>query len=304
MPKHPPQAEFRSGFVAIAGAPNAGKSTFLNQVLGFKLAITSDKPQTTRHRLLGVYNEPQAQVVFLDTPGLHQPKGGALNKLMVETALSTLPEVDLALFMVEVGKEGMLAGSRVAGALAKCGKPVVLALNKIDLLPRKDLLLPLLQQAASWGDWQALVPISAATGEGTAQLVRELVARLPLGEPLFGPEVFTDLSERFLAAELIREKIFRLTEREVPYAVAVTVDEFLEPAQEGMTTAITATIHVERSGQKGIIIGKGGAMLKQIGTAARQDLERLLGGPVYLNLFVRVEPKWSLQEKGLRKLGY
>jgi GTP-binding protein Era len=293
----------KSGVVAIAGAPNAGKSTFLNQVLGFKLAITSDKPQTTRHRLLGVYNGPELQVVFLDTPGLHEPRR-ALNKVMVDTALATLQEVDAILFMVDVSRAGLEAGARVAAVVQQAGKPVVLALNKIDLLPRKQELLPLLEQAAGWGAWTALAPISALKGDGAERVLTELAALLPEGEAFFPPDVITDLSERFLVAELIREKIFRLTEREVPYSVAVTVDEFLEPAVEGQTTAITATIHVERAGQKAIVIGRGGAMLKKIGTAARLDMERLLGGPVFLSLFVRVEPKWSQQDKGLRKLGY
>ena len=295
--------DFKAGLVAIVGAPNAGKSTFLNKVLGFKLAITSDKPQTTRHRILGVYNQEGLQVVFLDTPGLHQPRR-ALNKLMVETALATLQEVDAVLFVVEAGTRGMEAGSKAAGVLTACGKPVVLALNKIDLLPDKAALLPMLEEVSSWGDWAAMVPISAQKGDGTRQVVAELAKRLPQGGPLFPVDTLTDLSERFLAGELIREKVFRLTEREVPYSVAVTVDQFLEPAEEGRPTAVTATIHVERGGQKAIIIGKGGAMLKKIGTAARLDMERLLGGPVFLDLFVRVEPKWSHQDRGLRKLGY
>ena len=292
-----------SGFVAIVGAPNAGKSTFLNKVLGFKLAITSDKPQTTRHRILGVYNQDQLQVVFLDTPGLHQPRR-ALNKLMVETALATLQEVDAVLFMVEASPRGLEAGSKAAGVLTAADKPVVLALNKIDLLSDKAALLPMLEEVATWGNWAALVPVSAQQGDGTRQVVSELARQLPEGGPLFPIDTLTDLSERFLAAELIREKIFRLTEREVPYSVAVTVDQFLEPAEEGRPTAITATIHVERGGQKAIVIGKGGAMLKKIGTAARLDMERLLGGPVFLDLFVRVEPRWSQEDRGLRKLGY
>jgi GTP-binding protein Era len=293
----------KSGIVAIAGAPNAGKSTFLNKALGFKLAITSDKPQTTRHRLLGVYNGPDLQVVFLDTPGLHEPKR-ALNKVMVDTALATLQEVDAVLFMLEVSRTGMKAGIKVAEVMQKAGKPVVLALNKIDLLPRKHELLPLLEQASAWGKWRAFVPVSALKGDGTELVLMALAALLPEGEAFFPPDVITNLSERFLVAELVREKVFRLTEREVPYSVAVTVDEFLVPAVEGQTTALTATIHVERSGQKAIIIGRAGSMLKKIGTAARLDMERLLGGPVYLSLFVRVEPKWSQQDNGLRKLGY
>ncbi|MFH1060791.1 MAG: GTPase Era [Pseudomonadota bacterium] len=293
----------KSGFVAIAGAPNAGKSTFLNQVLGFKLAITSDKPQTTRHRILGVHTDELRQVVFFDTPGLHTPRR-ALNQRMVQTALDALQEVDAVLFMVEANPRGLAEANAVAPLVVKAGRPTLVALNKVDLVNRKADLLPMLHQVDAWGSWSAVVPISALTGDGVERVLSELERLLPGGEPLFPADMLTDLSERFLAAELIREKVFRLTDREVPYAVAVTVDEYLEPGEEGRPTAIIATIHVERQGQKAIIIGKGGAMLKQIGTAARLDLERLLSGPVFLSLFVRVEPKWSQQDKGLRKLGY
>ncbi len=292
----------KSGFVAIVGAPNVGKSTFLNKVMGFKLAITSDKPQTTRHRLLGVHHEPGLQMVFLDTPGLHQATS-ALNKRLVATALEALAEVDVVLFMAEVTAKGMELSRAIAPRLAASGKPVVLALNKIDLLPKKAALLPLMEEADSWGDWRALVPISALEGEGTAELVEELAAALPDGPPLFPEDVVTDLPLRFLAAELIREKVFRLTSQEVPYGVAVTVEQYLEPEDEHHPVAITATIHVERKGQKGIIIGKGGAMIKKIGSAARQDMEKLLGQKVFLDLLVRVEAKWSRQERGLTKMG-
>jgi GTP-binding protein Era len=293
----------KSGFVAIIGAPNVGKSTFLNQALGFKLAITSDKPQTTRHRLLGVHNLPEAQIVFLDTPGIHTAKS-ALNRRMVATAEETLNEVDAVLFMAEITAKGMERAQALAPRLAKVNAPVILALNKIDLLPKKEALLPLLARAAQWGDWKALVPISAQNGDGVDELLAELTEVLPEGPPLFDPEVITDLPLRFLAAELIREKVFRLTGQEVPYSTAVTVDQYLEPEDEDRPVAITATIHVERDGHKGIIIGKGGAMIKKIGTQARMDLEKLVGGPVFLDLLVRVEPKWSRQEQGLKKMGY
>jgi GTP-binding protein Era len=293
----------RSGFVAILGAPNVGKSTFLNKVLGFKLAITSDKPQTTRHRLLGVHNEPGLQAVFLDTPGLHQAKR-ALNQRMVDTALAALQDVDAVLFMAEASSKGMAQGAEVARILGGTKKPVVLALNKIDLLTDKSALLPYLEQAASWGDWTACVPISALTGDGAGLVTKELKALLPEGDPLFPEDVITDLSERFLVGELIREKVFRLTGQEVPYSSAVTVDQFLEPENDSRPIAISATIHVERDSQKGIIIGKRGAMIKRIGTEARKDMETLLGHAVFLDLFVRVEPKWSRTGKGLTKLGY
>lgn len=292
----------KSGFVAIVGAPNVGKSTFLNKVMGFKLAITSDKPQTTRHRLLGVHNEPGLQMVFLDTPGLHQATS-ALNKRLVATALDALAEVDVVLFMAEVTRKGMELSQAIAPRLQATGKPVILALNKIDLLPKKNALLPLLEEAGSWGQWQAMVPLSAQEGDGADDLVKELASALPQGQPLFPEDVLTDLPLRFLVAELIREKVFRLTSQEVPYGVAVTVEQYLEPEDEHHPVAITATIHVERSGQKGIIIGKGGSMLKRIGTAARLDMEKLLGQKVFLDLFVRVEAKWSRQERGLTKMG-
>lgn len=293
----------KSGFVAIIGAPNVGKSTFLNQALGFKLAITSDKPQTTRHRLLGVHNLPEAQIVFLDTPGIHAAKN-ALNRRMVATAMEALGEVDAVLFMAEITAKGMERAQALAPRLEQAGSPVILALNKIDLLPKKEALLPLLARAAQWGAWKAMVPLSAQTGDGVDELLRELVQVLPEGPALFPPEVITDLPMRFLASELIREKVFRLTGQEVPYSTAVTVDQYLEPEEPERPVAITATIHVEREGHKGIIIGKGGAMVKKIGTQARLDLEKLIGQPVFLDLLVRVEPKWSRQEQGLKKMGY
>ncbi|MCB2225732.1 MAG: GTPase Era [Desulfarculaceae bacterium] len=292
-----------AGFVAIIGAPNVGKSTFLNQALGFKLAITSDKPQTTRHRLLGVHNLEGAQIVFLDTPGIHAAKT-ALNRRMVATAWEALAEVDAVLFMAEVSSKGMEEAAKLAPRLAALKTPVVLALNKIDLVPKKQALLPLLALASAWGEWKAVVPLSGLKGDGVDALVKELAACLPEGPPLFPEDTITDLPLRFLAAELIREKVFRLTSQEVPYGVAVTVDQYLEPPDEEHPVAITATIHVERSGHKGIIIGKGGAMIKKIGTQARQDLEKLVGQQVFLDLLVRVEPKWSRREQGLSKMGY
>lgn len=292
-----------SGFVAIVGPPNAGKSTFLNHVLGFKLAITSDKPQTTRHRLLGVCNSPEAQIVFLDTPGLHKPMR-ALNKLMVRTAMAALQDVEAVLFMVEASAKGLAEGQRVAGMLAEAKKPVVLALNKIDLVRDKAALLPMLERVAGWAEWAAIVPLSAAKGDGAAAVLRELAGLLPQGPAIFPEDMITDLSERFLVSELIREKVFALTNQELPYSTAVTIDEFIEPQNQRGVVAITATIHVERQGQKGILIGKGGGMLKKIGASARLDIETMLGQKVYLDLFVRVEPKWSSQAHGLRKLGY
>ena len=293
----------KSGFIAIVGPPNVGKSTFLNQVLGFKLAITSDKPQTTRHRLLGVYNSPGLQAVFLDTPGLHISKN-ALNKRMMQTTEAALDDVDAVIFMADVTRQNMEYAAKTVRAAAKAAKPAMLVLNKIDLLPKKDALFSLLSEASAWFDWKAVVPISALNGEGSDLVLKELSGLLPSGDPLFPEDVITDLPLRFLCAELIREKVFRLTGQEVPYSSAVTVDEYLEPGEEGRPTAISATIHVERTGQKAIVIGKQGAMIKKIGTQARKDMETLIGGPVFLDLFVRVEPKWSRQAQGLNKMGY
>lgn len=293
----------KCGFIAIAGAPNAGKSTLLNRVLGFKLAITSNKPQTTRHRILGVHTEPDMQVIFLDTPGLHQARG-ALNKHMVDVAWEAIREADGILFMVDAMEKGVPLGQKVATALKETNKPVVLGLNKVDAYNDKEKLLPILREVDSWGQWRSIVPLSAQTGQGTKQLMAELGKILPEGEQLFPADTLTDLSERFLAGELVREKVFRLTRQDIPYVTAVTVDEFLEPDERHGNTSITATIHVEKDSQKGIIIGKGGSMLKAIGSAARHDLERFLGGPVFLKLFVRVESKWSQGARGLSKLGY
>lgn len=292
-----------SGFAAIVGPPNVGKSTFINNVLGFKLAITSDKPQTTRQRLLGVYNQPGLQLVFLDTPGLHQASG-ALNRRMVKAALNALEDVDAALFMIDHSKAGLEAGRKLAPRLAGAKMPVVVAINKIDLLSAKERLLPLLQEVESWGPWKAVVPISALKGDGCDRVVEELARLMPQGPGVFPDDMVTDLSTRFLVGELIREKVFRMSQQEVPYSTAVTIDQYLEPEGDDALTAITATIHVERSGQKGILIGKGGAMIKRLGTAARRDIVKLIGGPVFLDLMVRVEPKWSRREQGLDKLGY
>ncbi|MDR1396608.1 MAG: GTPase Era [Desulfarculales bacterium] len=293
----------RCGFIAIAGAPNAGKSTLLNKILGMKLAITSDKPQTTRQRLLGVYSAEETQIVFLDTPGLHKARNH-LNKRMMEAAGEALRQADGILFLADVSKRGMLDAGRVAGLVKEAGKPVILGLNKIDALADKKELLPLLRTADSWGEWLALLPLSARSGLGVRELLDELRRLLPAGPALFPEETVTDLSLRFLAGELVREKIFRLTRQDIPYAAAVTVDEFLEARGKGAATRISATVHVERNSQKAIIIGKRGAMLKQIGTEARMDMERLLGGPVFLSLLVRVEENWAQSNKGLNKLGY
>jgi len=294
----------RAGFVAIAGAPNVGKSTFLNQVLGVKVAITCDKPQTTRHRLLGVYNREGLQIVFLDTPGLHQANR-ALNRMMVRTAVEALKEADAALFMVEATPRGLVEASQIVDILTEAARPTVVALNKIDLVKNKAELLPMIEEISSWGQWKAIVPTSAIKNEGLEEVINELEPLIPEGPPLFPPDMITDLPVRFLAGEIIREKIFHLTHKEVPYSTAVEVEQFIEPEEDSdRPVVISATIYVERPSQKAIIIGKEGAMLKRIGTAARKELELLLGRKVFLELYVKVEPNWTRREQGLKKVGY
>lgn len=295
------RAVFRSGFVAILGAPNAGKSTLLNRMLGQKLSITSKKPQTTRNRILGVVHRSGAQVVFLDTPGIHRAKN-PLNVRIVDAALGTLSEADLVLLVVDAQMPDKPSEQLLLDKLAQQNLPVLLALNKIDLVPRQDLLA----QIEHWSQrfpFTAVVPISAKSGEQVDRLQAAMEDNLPEGPPFFPPESLTDLPSRFIAAEMIREKAFRLTGQEIPYAVAVTIDSFKEEKQ-GALIRIHASIHVERDSQKGIVIGKQGAKLKQIGEAARKEIEEMLGSKVFLKLFVRVQKNWTKDTRALRKFGY
>jgi GTP-binding protein Era len=293
--------EFRSGYVAILGAPNAGKSTLLNRMLGQKISITSKKPQTTRNRILGVVQRPAAQIIFLDTPGVHRSKT-PLNSRIVEAALATLSEVDLILMLADAKTPDQNSESLLIRKLAQQTKPVLLAINKIDQIKRHDLL----GQIDRWSSlfaFTSVVPISAKSGEQVDQLLDVMEAHLPPGPPFFPMDSLTDLPSRFIAAELIREKAFRLTGQEIPYAVAVTVDEF-KAQKNGAKVRIHATIHVERDSQKGIVIGKKGIKLKQIGEAARLAIEEMLDAQVYLKLFVRVQKNWTKDTKALRKFGY
>jgi len=295
------QQAFKSGFVAIIGAPNVGKSTLLNKMLGQKLSITSKKPQTTRHRILGISNQPQAQFIFLDTPGIHQAKK-PLNQRIVEVALSTLGDVDLILMLVDASKSDPTSEGLLLMALKSQNNPVVLALNKIDRVPKPALLaqIDIWHQAH---DFKAIVPISAKTGDQVKSLFDAMTRSLPEGPPLFPETMLTDMPERFIAAEMIREKAFRLTGQEIPYSVAITIDTF-KTKKKGKLVSIQATIHVEQDSQKGIIIGKKGSKLKQIGEAARKEIERMVGTKVYLKLFVRVQKNWTKDTKALRRFGY
>lgn len=308
-----PQDDFRSGYIAVLGGPNVGKSTFLNRVLGEKLSAVTPKPQTTRHRILGVKHRPGVQLVFLDTPGVHKARD-VLNRQMVKTALATISEADLALLMVEAPRKpdpdhpaGPGEQERLLlRALARAQVPVVLALNKIDRVADKAALLPALE---SWGaefPFQALHPISALNGEGVDALIDDLAQRLERGPQFFPEDMYTDVTIRFLVSEIVREKLMLRLRGEVPYGVAVTVETWDDPPPEDPEPVvhIGAVIHVEQQSQKGIVIGKRGAGLRAVGEKARAEIEELVGGQVYLELFVRVEKNWTRDPKALRRLGY
>jgi GTP-binding protein Era len=293
--------DFKSGFVAIVGAPNVGKSTLLNYMLGQKISITSKKPQTTRNRIVGILDRPKAQMVFLDTPGIHRA-GKALNVRIVDVALATLTDVDLILVMSDASGGNTDAEQYLVQKLGSQKTPAVLALNKIDLVNKADLL----SQIDEWSrryDFRAVVPIAAQHGTQVEALILAMEQSLPLGPPMYPPGSLTDMPERFIAGEMIREKAFRLTGEEIPYSIAVSVEDFKEE-KEGRLIRIHATIHVERDSQKGIVIGKGGQKLKEIGQAARREIERMVGAQVFLKLFVRVQKNWSTDTKALRRFGY
>jgi GTP-binding protein Era len=291
---------FRSGFVSLVGRPNTGKSTLLNALVGQKVAIVADKPQTTRTSIQGVVTRPEAQIVFIDTPGIHKADS-PLNKRMMDTVRAALEERDLLLLVVDAARPIGEEDRRAVDLVRKSGTPVVLVLNKIDLLKEKALLLPLISGYKEIHEFADYVPVSAVKGDGLEDLRQVILARLPEGPAYFPEDYVTDQPERYLAAELIREKVLHATRREVPHAVAVMVDKWEETPH---ITRIYATIRVEREGQKAIVIGTGGAMLKKIGTLARQEMERLLGVRIYLDLHVRVEPGWREKPAFLNALDW
>ncbi len=293
--------DFKSGFVAIAGAPNAGKSTLLNRMLGEKISITSKKPQTTRNRILGIANRASSQLVFLDTPGIHKART-ALNTRIVDIAVSTLSDADIILAVIDVSKPDPQSEKVLIKKIASQKRPVVLALNKIDIV-KKPFLLQAIESWMKTLTFKEIVPVSAKHGTQVEQLFEAIETLLPKSPPFFPDESITTLPERFIAAEIIREKAFRLTGQEIPYSVAVTIDSFKEK-NKGALITISATIHVERESQKGIIIGKKGSKLKAIGEDARRDLERMTGTKIFLKLFVRVQKNWSNDTKALRRFGY
>ena len=303
------QPAFRSGFISIIGRPNVGKSTLLNRILKEKIAIISDKPQTTRNRILGVKHLPHAQVVFLDTPGIHKPQY-KLNQRMVKTALGTLQEVDLVFFLIEAAEADRMdrhapltaGGDRFILEWIKDLKtPVFLVINKVDLI-KKGKILPLLEACGRQFAFAEIVPVSALTGDNVDRLLEAAVGYLPEGEPFFPEDVVTDQPVRFIASEIIREKILHHTREEIPYSIAVMIESFKEAP--GKPTHIQATILVERDSQKGILIGKKGEMLKTVGTEARLELEGLLGAKVFLELWVKVQEDWRQDEALLKELGY
>lgn len=290
---------FRSGYVSIVGRPNVGKSTLLNALLGEKVSIVTPKPQTTRNRVIGIKTLPQAQIVFIDTPGIHHPKH-KLGHIMVKTAIGALQGVDVILFMVEP-HEAERYEREIVELLRAVKSPVVLVINKIDTIGKPDLL-PIIDHFSRLYPFSEIVPVSATERDGLDRLMQAILHYLPVGPRYFPDDLYTDQAERFMVAEIIREKIMAMTEEELPYAVAVEVAGWTE-RDDGLVS-ITCNIYVEREGQKAIIIGKSGARLKAIGSAARTDIERLLNARVFLSLWVKVKKKWRDDERLLKELGY
>jgi len=291
----------RSGTAAIVGRPNVGKSTLLNALVGTKVAIVSAKPQTTRTRVLGIRTRPDAQIVFLDTPGIHAARS-LINRRMVETARQALGEADVVVAVVDATAGVTGADRAVLEGLGPLRERTIGVLNKIDRLPR-PALLPLLGEMGRLLPGRDVVPVSARDGDNVTRLLDVVVAALPEGPSFYPEDQYTTASQRFMVEELVREQLFIQMGQEIPYGTAVTIDEFREPAEPGGVTVIHATILVERDGHKGIVIGAGGQRLREIGQRAREAIETLLGGRVYLELFVRVEPGWARNPRRLGELG-
>nr|WP_228721346.1 GTPase Era [Desulfosediminicola ganghwensis] len=296
----------KSGMVAIVGPPNAGKSTLMNNLLGQKISIVTPKPQTTRNRILGVVNEDDYQVVLLDTPGLHKSRV-PLNQEMVKIAMDSLSDVDVVLFLIDISlpmpeKLRKEKEKEFAEVMKQVKCPAIMVLNKVDLL-EKERLLPMLETYSSLFPFKAVIPLSALRGDGTDILLNEILDLLPMGPRYFPEDIPTNATERFLVAEIIREKVFLQTGQEIPYSTAVTIESFKEDSEKKLVT-IHATIVLERNSQKGIVIGKGGKKLKSIGTAARIDIEKLIGEKVLLKLWVKIKKKWSEDERFLKELGF
>lgn len=292
-------SNFRCGTVAIVGRPNVGKSTLLNHILGLKLSITSRKAQTTRHRLLGIHTTTDAQYLFVDTPGFQQKHINALNRTLNRTVTQVLTEVDVVLFVVEPTR--LSEADRKVMALLPKDQPVILVVNKADLMKDKGKLLPLIEELSGEFKFADIVPVSARQNQNLDQVLAAIRQHLPQQPAIYGEDELTDRNERFLAAELLREKVFRLLGEEVPYAVAVEIEKF---EQEGKLRRIHAAIIVDKESQKPMLIGRGGEKLKRISTEARQDMEQLFGGKVWLEVWVKVKSGWADDERALKSLGY
>ncbi|HTI46682.1 MAG TPA: GTPase Era [Casimicrobiaceae bacterium] len=290
---------FRSGFVAIVGRPSVGKSTLLNALVGARISITSRKPQTTRHRIAGIVTDDTVQYVFVDTPGFQTRHHSTLNERLNRTVRESLSDVDAVVWVLDAAR--ITPADAAVATLLPADKPVVVAVNKVDALANKRDLLPRLAELGAMREWSAIVPISAERGTQLRELKAEIAKVLPQSPPLYPPDELTDRDERFLAAEMVREKIFRLLGDEVPYATTVTVDSF---EQEGKLRRIHATVLVDKASQRAILLGEGGSRMKAIATQARKDMEALFGGSVFLEVWVRVKRGWADDEASLTRLGY
>lgn len=291
---------FKSGFIGIIGRPNAGKSTLFNAIIGDKISIITDKPQTTRNKITGIKNYPDAQLVFLDTPGMHKPKT-PLNKAMIKTTRETIGSVDVLLMLVEAQTDILPHDLFLIESLAQTKIPVILVINKIDLVEKK-FLLPLMDKLRNLYNFKEIFPVSALEAEGIEDLLEAVKEMLPEGPKYYPDDIQTDATERFIAAEFIREKITLFTKQELPYSTAVEIDLFKEDEERNLI-CISATIHVEKESQKAIMIGKKGSMLKKIGTESRLEMEKLLGARVFLELFVNVRKEWTTSDKMLQEFG-
>jgi len=291
----------KSGFVTFIGRPNAGKSTLLNRLVGEKLAIVSDKPQTTRNRILGVKNYPDAQVVFLDTPGIHRPLH-RMNVRMVDAARDTIGEVDIVALVVDVSEKSGRGDRFVFDMIKDAGKPIFLVLNKIDLI-KKVRLLPVMEEFGKAGTFAEIIPVSASTGLNIDRLEKTIIDTLPEGPALYPEDYLTDQPERFMASEIIREKVLQHTHAELPFSSAVVVDRFEEPEGDKGILRLYCSIVVERESQKPIVVGRNGDMIKRIGTAAREELEKFFSTRVFLDLHVRVKADWREDDRTLHDLG-
>lgn len=299
--ENPTAATHRCGLVALLGRPNVGKSTLQNALVGFRVSIVSPKPQTTRHRILGIATRPDAQILFVDTPGMHSDAKRAINRQLNRAARGAIDEVDVLVHVIEAGRWND-EDERVWHALQAAGKPVLLAINKVDTVKNREQLLPFIAQVTGERSYAAVLLVSARRADGLKALENEIVSRLPQAPPVYGEDEVTDRSERFLAAELVREQLMRQLGQELPYSCTVEIEQFGD--REDGLTEIGAVVWVERTSQKAIVIGASGARLKEVGTAARLAMERLFGRRVFLKLWVRVRENWSDDEAAVKRFGY